>query len=171
MKYLTVLIVIAISGCSVPATVVGRFFDDGAVRKLPEGTSMVSVLKQLGTPQVTELLLDEEGTETWVYSATYDATQDDINLGDDLVNTASVVSTEVLGPTTDDATTTITQDAALTVDKIVDLLNISAPATLTYTITVDNTGNVDITNVVVTDDLATSPATFVGGDRNTNHIL
>ncbi len=70
MKYLTVLIVIAISGCSVPAAVVGRFFDDNAVRKLPEGTSRVSVLKQFGTPQVTELLLDEEGTETWVYSYT-----------------------------------------------------------------------------------------------------
>ena len=28
------------------------------------------MLKQLGTPQVTELWLDEEGTETWVYSYT-----------------------------------------------------------------------------------------------------
>jgi hypothetical protein len=54
--------------------------------------------------------------ETWTYSATYAATQADINAGADLVNTASVVSTEVPGPTTDDATTTITQSASLTVD-------------------------------------------------------
>ena len=41
--------------------------------------------------------------ETWVYSATYDATQADINAGTDLVNTATVVTTEVPGPTEDDA--------------------------------------------------------------------
>ena len=101
--------------------------------------------------------------ETWVYSATYDATQADINAGTPLVNTASVVSTEVPGPTTDDATTTITQDASLSVDKVVDAEVISAPQTLNYTITVVNTGNVDITNVVLTDDLA-GPATLVSGD-------
>ena len=93
-------------------------------------------------------------TETWVYTATYVATQADINAGLDLVNTASVVSTQVPGPTTDFATTTITQTPALTVVKTVDLPAISAPGTLTYTITVDNTGNVDLTSVVLSDDLA-----------------
>ena len=64
----------------------------------------------------------------WVYSATYLATQADINAGTDLVNTASVVTTEVPGPTMDDATTTITQDSeSLTIAKDVDLSNISAP--------------------------------------------
>ena len=63
----------------------------------------------------------------WVYSATYMATQADINAGTDLVNTASVVTTEVPGPTTDDATTTITQGPSLTIMKDVDLTNISAP--------------------------------------------
>ena len=53
--------------------------------------------------------------ETWVYTATYTATQDDIDLGSDLVNTASVVTTEVPGPTEDDATTTITQTPSLTI--------------------------------------------------------
>ena len=48
-----------------------------------------------------------ETTETWVYSATYTVTQADINAGTALVNTASVVKTEVPGPTEDDATTTL----------------------------------------------------------------
>ena len=40
--------------------------------------------------------------ETWVYSATYDATQADINAGTDLVNTASVVTTELPTPEEDE---------------------------------------------------------------------
>ncbi len=108
--------------------------------------------------------------ETWVYSATYEADQDDIDLGADLVNTASVVTTEVPGPTTDDATTTITQNASLTIAKEVDKTNISAPGTLTYDITVVNTGNVDITDVVLSDDLA-GVATLESGDLNSNSIL
>ena len=67
------------------------------------------------------------------------------------------------GPTKDSATTTITQNAALTVQKDVDLTTINAPETLKYTITVKNTGNVDITNVVLSDDLA-GAATLDSGD-------
>ena len=36
--------------------------------------------------------------ETWIYTATYAATQADINAGTDLVNTATVVTTEVPRP-------------------------------------------------------------------------
>ena len=39
-----------------------------------------------------------------------------------------------------------------------------------YTITVDNTGNVDLTNVVL-DDVFAGGATLVSGDTNTNNIL
>ena len=106
----------------------------------------------------------------WVYSATYMATQADINTGTDLVNTASVVTTEVPGPTMDDATTTITQGPSLTIVKDVDLSSISSPGLLTYTITVTNTGNVDLTNVVLTHDMA-GAATLTSGDVNMNDIL
>jgi uncharacterized repeat protein (TIGR01451 family) len=49
------------------------------------------------------------------------------------------------------------------VQKDVDLTTINAPETLKYTITVKNTGNVDITNVVLSDDLA-GAATLDSGD-------
>jgi gliding motility-associated-like protein/uncharacterized repeat protein (TIGR01451 family) len=101
--------------------------------------------------------------EAWIYTATYDATQADIDLGSDLVNTVSVVATEITTPVTDDAVTTITANPAMTVEKVVDLTEISAPATLTYTITVTNTGNVSLTGVVLSDDLA-GTATLTSGD-------
>jgi uncharacterized repeat protein (TIGR01451 family) len=111
-----------------------------------------------------------ETTETWVYTADYTVTQADINAGDDLVNVASVVTTQTPTPKEDDATTTITQTPSLTIAKDVDLTNVSAPGTLTYTITVTNTGNVDLTNVVLTDTFA-GGATYVSGDLTNTGVL
>ena len=108
--------------------------------------------------------------EAWIYAATYNATQGDINQGDDLVNTVSVTTTEITTPVTDDAVTTIVGEAEMTVEKEVDADEISAPATLTYTITVTNTGNVSLTNVAVTDDLA-GTATITSGDTDTDGVL
>jgi gliding motility-associated-like protein/uncharacterized repeat protein (TIGR01451 family) len=108
--------------------------------------------------------------ETWIYTATYNATQADIDAGTDLINTASVTVTQITGPVTDEAVTTITATPAITIEKVVDIANISAPATLTYTITVTNAGNVSLTNVVLTDDLA-GTATRTSGDTDNDNVL
>ena len=85
----------------------------------------------------------------------YTVTQGDIDAGF-VDNTASASYT--CGGNTYDETATETvpaeQRPEITVNKDVNQAEISAPATLTYTITVTNTGNVSLTNVVLTDDLA-----------------
>jgi uncharacterized repeat protein (TIGR01451 family) len=105
-----------------------------------------------------------ETTETWIYKADYEATQADINAGTTLHNVASVDTEETINAKEDFADTTITQTPSLTIVKVVAETTITQPGTLNYTITVDNTGNVDLTKVALTDTFA-GGATLDSGDQ------
>ena len=88
--------------------------------------------------------------------------------GGDIVNTASAVSDEVTTPVTDTVTTPVIAAApTLAISKPAPSNNdadgsgtVSVGDTLTYTITATNTGNLDQTDVEVTDPLIT-PSTEI----------
>ncbi len=86
------------------------------------------------------------------------------------MNTASIVTDELLTPEDASATTTITQTPSLTISKVANPTVITAPGVITYTITVLNDGNTDLTNVVMTDVFA-GGATYVSGDLTDTDVL
>jgi uncharacterized repeat protein (TIGR01451 family) len=85
-------------------------------------------------------------------TATYTVTQSDMDAGLDIVNIATVTTTE--GATdTDDATVTITREPSVTIEKTADVTTVTAAGQMiAYTYVVENTGNVTLTNVAVNDD-------------------
>jgi uncharacterized repeat protein (TIGR01451 family) len=138
----------------------------------------------------TDVVGDEDNLlevgETWGYTATHTVTQAEIDAGgncdgddegtafDALCNTATADSTET-GPDTDDAVVPVSQDPRLVVTKDDDYADgqkyENVGDVIGYSITVENTGNVTLTNVVVTDVNAdagsiTRLADIVGDEDN-----
>lgn len=99
-----------------------------------------------------------EGTTLAVGASTtctggYVVTQDDLNRGTDLVNTATVTTTN-FGPLSSSATTRIQQLPSLTVRKTGDKTQVDGSGqTITYEVVITNTGNIDLTNLQVADAL------------------
>jgi LPXTG-site transpeptidase (sortase) family protein len=94
----------------------------------------------------------------WVdCSATYAVTQADINAGQ--VDNTATVDSDQTGPDSDDETVPLAQNPAMVLTKTGVLNNaIVAPPgesnpndTITYTFSIENTGNITLTNIVVTD--------------------
>ncbi|MBL4663498.1 MAG: DUF11 domain-containing protein, partial [Flavobacteriaceae bacterium] len=107
--------------------------------------------------------------EVWIYNATYNVTQADIN-AEEITNTADVNGNTGLGTVTDTSNTVVleictTKSIALIKVGSYDGFDQAGNCTsdvgdvITYAFTVTNTGNVTLTNVVVTDPLVT----MVGG--------
>jgi len=114
-------------------------------------------------------------------TAVYTIDQTDINSGE-VQNTGSVTSSDAAGNTVDDDDTVrtgFTQRASLSLNKVgTPSMPSSADDDITYTFTLENTGNVSLTNPQVVDALCDAPATtltatvgFVSGDTNNDDIL
>jgi len=93
---------------------------------------------------------------TAAITANYAITQSDIDTGN-ITNTASAVSDNVKEPVEVTITTVIAQNYSLSLAKTADDSAVSSPPQvgdiITYTFQVENTGNVTLSNVVISDPL------------------
>ena len=92
--------------------------------------------------------------EIWTYSADYTTTQDDIDSGSDLVNTISVVTNEVPGPTEAQAITPVSGNPSLSISKTA-LQNIftEVDGVIDFDLVLTNTGNVTLIDIDLDDPL------------------
>ena len=107
--------------------------------------------------------------EAWVYTCSHTATQAAMNAGGNLANTATA-ETDQTAPRDGTLDIPVAQSPAVTITKDADPGSLSAPGAITYTITVANTGNIDLTGVSVTDPL-TGGAAYTSGDNANTGVL
>ncbi len=130
------------------------------VDTLPDGTTAVLI----GPLADTGLQGQIDVGETWEYTTSYSLSQSEIDLGMTRTNMVDVTSTETGGDTfSDNVQTTLTRSPAFTVAKAVDAASITEPGVLNYIITVENTGNTSLSNIVVTDTMPDGSVVLVTG--------
>ncbi len=102
--------------------------------------------------------------EIWTFNGNYTVTQEDLNNnggGDGFINNTVTVYTDEFGLKNDSANVPVIQNPAYTIEKsVVDVSGNGSSANVTkagdlisYQISVNNTGNIDLTNVSVDDPL------------------
>src|SRR5205085_1451651 len=136
------------------------FADSGATLALASGDTDHDTVLDVG--------------ETWHYTASHTVTQTEMNAGGNLVNTA-FVHTHQTTEQHDDATTAVVQKPSLTIDKSTADVSVDhAGQVISYTVDVHNTGNIDLTDVSLTDptfaDTATT-LTLASGDTDHDTVL
>ena len=114
-------------------------------------------------------------------TVTVTAINDLVAEGTDSCSPASITTTNYGGVTGTAPTLTVydNDNPSFTIAKSADVANISAPGTITYTITVDNNGSAVLTSTALTDALTlngspislTTGPTLSSGDTNSNSIL
>jgi uncharacterized repeat protein (TIGR01451 family) len=93
--------------------------------------------------------------ETWTYNVTYTVTQEDIDAGGILVNTANVTTAQILTPESDTANATVYQYPEIDIRKETEAEYFTYPdEVITYSLIVTNTGNVTLSDVDITDSIA-----------------
>ncbi|MFC1924461.1 S8 family serine peptidase, partial [Chloroflexota bacterium] len=117
------------------------------------GITMTDSLTDPGTPveSGSDIGVLNVG-ETWTWTYTYPVTQDDINAGGSIDNTATADCIE-LEPVSDSVSVTLNQNPAYSIEKTVDETLISAPGELEYIVVLSNDGNIDLTGITLTDSL------------------
>jgi uncharacterized repeat protein (TIGR01451 family) len=109
--------------------------------------------------------------ETWTFTCTYSVTQADVDAGS-VLNTAYGSAWFGDDEVTDEDSATVytLQDPSIAVDKSADpSTGLVAGDEVLYTVTVDNDGNVTLSDVTVDDELC--PAEYVSGDANDDGLL
>jgi uncharacterized repeat protein (TIGR01451 family) len=106
--------------------------------------------------------------ETWQYTASHTVTQDEMDAGGSISNTASVTTGQ--GASDDDtASVTVEQNPHVVLDKAATVPGGTADVgeVISYAISVTNDGNVTLTNAVVSDPSVSDLAAVESGGFNT----
>jgi uncharacterized repeat protein (TIGR01451 family) len=117
--------------------------------------------------------------ETWHYTASHTVTQDDIDNGGVVdpaltISNTATADTDQTAPESASASVTVQQHPALDLEKTADVTSVDAAGdVINYAITVENTGNMSLTGLVVSDPFVSNLAavdadsdTFNDGDTN-----
>lgn len=136
------------------ATVYPLDYIDGTVRYYVNGAlQSAPTVTENGNLVISGISVPANGNAMIVYEA--EVTQyAPPQAGGEITNLVTVSGTGISSGLTDDATVTVTTGPALNVNKAVSPAVVNANGTLTYTFTVQNTGNADATaadSIVITD--------------------